>query len=148
MNILIFFTCIVMLISTVAREIIKSDENDKYAFSAFSSIMIFILAIPIFFPYIGFTGGLYENYSSGYRTGYIVKCSEKGLIFKTHECEMQLGTGNFSSTSKPFEFTLKNEEIMQDINIGEKVKIEYSQWLIQPFSEGESGYIANEIKNI
>lgn len=102
------------------------------------------IQIVIFFPMLGFTTGLYEGYSEGTRTGYVTKLSRKGVIYKTYEGEMQLGAGLQASLQEPFKFSVRDKEIVQQLveaaDEGSRVKLHYTQWLIQPYKHGSSSY--------
>ncbi len=95
------------------------------------------------------TMGMMPDYSTGQREGYIIKVSEKGFLWKTIECEMQLGAGEQASLQEPFHFSIaKGDGANLDqvnLNIGKRVSVEYTQWLIMPFRLGESGYLAKSI---
>jgi hypothetical protein len=115
--------------------------------------MLFVLGIAgivvllIGQPLIAVTGGLYRGYSEGYREGFITKMSNRGVIFKTYEGEMQLGAGEQSSLQEPFKFSVSDPDMAEFVEgyLGERVRVKYIQWLIQPYQEGESGYDIVEI---
>lgn len=75
-----------------------------------------------------------ENYSNGERVGYVTKFSSKGLIWKSHEGELNLSQTGMNS-SGTFSFSLDND--VQDSTIvkaidsaqqtGAKVKLTYHQ---------------------
>ena len=140
MSILIF---IIIVLSPLIYYLIiwRNDYEIEQVFFAFGISVL--IALFFFIPYFGLFGGLVENYSQGERQGYLVKYSEVGVIFKTKEGEMQLGTGNMASLQEPFKFSVyNNDEINMKIqeSIGKKVKLKYKQWLLQPFRRGGSDY--------
>jgi hypothetical protein len=94
------------------------------------------------YPVIGTTGGLGRDYSVGVRDGYLTKVSQKGVIWKTNEAQLQVGTGNMAALQEPFEFSVPDAAIATEagLSIGKKVRVHYTQWIIQPFARGESGY--------
>tara|TARA_Y100000034_G_C6902529_1_gene417739 strand:+ start:2296 stop:2751 length:456 start_codon:yes stop_codon:yes gene_type:complete len=108
-----------------------------------------LIYVPIVVVLIRTTTGLYDDFSSGYRIGYITKISHVGVIWKTYEGEIQLGTGNTASLQKPFKFSVKNNKIIEKINVlietNVRVKLKYKQWLMQPYRYGSTSY---EIINI
>ena len=103
-----------------------------------------LLSIPV----LGFTTGFYNGYSTGTRDGFLTKVSDKGVIFKTHEAQIQVGTGQMAALQEPFEFSIKDDAVFQDIQslLGERVRIKYSQWLIQPFRHGGSDYECTSVE--
>lgn len=85
-----------------------------------------------------------RGYSDGTREGYITKVSEKGIYWKTIEGQIQVGTGEMAALQNPFDFSIpKHRKDLQEAitqNLGKKVRINYIQWLIMPYSIGDSGY--------
>lgn len=91
---------------------------------------------------VGVTGGLLPGYSTGEREGYITKISHRGVIWKTWEGQIQVGTGNMAALQEPWGFSVVEEEILSEIqeNLGNRVRVTYKEWLMQPFNRGSSGY--------
>lgn len=103
------------------------------------------LVVLCFIAFIGFgLEGLYSGYSTGVRHGYITKLSRKGVIFRTYEGEMQIGTGQQAALQEPFAFSVKSEKVSEKIaklvGSGQRVQLQYRQWLVMPWTVGESGY--------
>ena len=86
--------------------------------------------------------GLAERYSEGERIGYIVKESRRGIIFKTFEIDVQMGTGQQASLQPAIDMSANDPAIIESIKskIGKKVRLTYNQWLIQPITKGGSDY--------
>ena len=107
------------------------------------------LMLVVVAPILNLTSGLGKGYSSGIRSGYITKASEKGFIWKTYECEMQIGSGEMSALQEPWQFSIpKSEKDLFDKvngNIGKKAVVHYDQWLIMPARIGDSWYEATSI---
>lgn len=129
---------------------IRKDEIVPVLDSLMAASIVFVLGCIMFSLIIKTTTGILPNYSNGIRIGYIIKISNKGLIFKTNEGELQLGTGNQASLQEPFRFSVKDENTLKVIqnNIGNKVELTYNQWLKMPYRIGESSYEINSIKII
>lgn len=112
-----------------------------------------IIAIPTLvilgYPVLGLTTGLLEGYSEGSREGYVTKISQKGIIFKTWEGQIQVGSGQQAALQTPFSFSM-SEEMSQELqdHLGSRVRIEYTQYLIQPFRYGETSYQVTGIKKL
>lgn len=92
------------------------------------------------------------NYSSGSRVGVVTKLSEKGLIWKSWEGEMNMGgmrtwtdhEGNFRSMPNTFEFNVDPSvvELVKAAQLsGMPVELVYRQWAIAPPSIGDSHVI-------
>ena len=83
-------------------------------------------------------GGLYLlwanwTYSEGSRTGYLMKLSKKGYVFKTYEGQLNLGgfqeSDNTSILGNTWNFSLTDEslvEILEDLE-GKKVSLRYKE---------------------
>ena len=95
-------------------------------------------------------------YSRGDRVGKVIKISEKGLLFKTYEGQINMeGFGAVRSTnifSQTFEFSVEKsradviENLKQAMNEGKRVNIHYIEryWLIS--WRGESKYFVRDVK--
>ena len=95
-----------------------------------------------FHPIIAATGGLWDGYSTGERIGFITKASVKGIVFKTNEIQIQVGTGDMAALQEPQSLSVPDNQLYAEIvdNLGKRGRFQYDEWLIQPYSHGESGY--------
>ena len=88
--------------------------------------------------------GLLPGYSTGARTGYVTKLSQKGIIFKTWEGEMQLGVGQMASLQEPYKFSIRDPELLEQLQTvagkNKRVTLSYREWLIQPMRYGDTTY--------
>jgi hypothetical protein len=96
------------------------------------------------------TTGVYRGYSVGARDGYLTKLSTKGLVFKTNEAQIQVGTGAQAALQEPFEFSIPDPDLNSQAQSlsGKHVRIHYTQWLMQPAWRGGSGYEATSIQEV
>ena len=90
------------------------------------------------------------TYSSGDRTGYVQKFSEKGWLCKTYEGEIAMVNlpGQIANT---FQFTVRDDSIANLINkaLGQRVALTYEQHKGLPTScFGETDYFVNGIRVI
>ncbi|MEP7196196.1 MAG: hypothetical protein ABI851_06720 [Saprospiraceae bacterium] len=99
---------------------------------------------------------LFANYSEGTRTGYIVKISSKGVLFKTNEGELNFGfvqmNGNSGMGSQNlWFFSVPSDvvayQIQKAAESGEKVTLFYEQKYKQLFFRGETEYLVYKIEN-
>jgi hypothetical protein len=75
-----------------------------------------------------------ENYSNGERVGYVTKFSEKGLLFKSHEGELNLSQTGMNSAGV-FEFSIDNDNVPTEVvktldsaqRTGDRVKLIYHE---------------------
>lgn len=97
----------------------------------------------------------YTNYtfSEGTRTGYLIKTSRKGYIFKTFEGQLNLGGfGTDKSTGligNTWNFSIDDEDMYKKIQSfeGEKVTVSYKEINNAMPWQGETNYFVYDIKN-
>ena len=113
-----------------------------------------LIAAVLAVPALGFTLwmmiALAYTYSSGDRTGYIQKFSEKGWLCKTHEGEIAMVNvpGQIANT---FQFTVRDDSIANLItkSQGKRVALSYEQHKGVPTScFGETEYFVNGLRVI
>ncbi len=88
----------------------------------------------------------YVPYSSGYRSGELIKFSKKGVIVKTWEGEISQGI----SGAQIFEFSVyrKDKDLIDKLNEynGEYVKLKYDEHYGNFFWWGKTRYFITEVK--
>lgn len=114
---------------------------------------IFILAFVLFLAYFSFL--LFANFSEGARTGYVVKISKRGVLFKTNEGELnfgfpQLNTTPGMSSQNIWTFSVPNDDVALQIQkaaeSGQKVTLFYKQKYKQFFFWGDTDYLVYKIE--
>lgn len=117
---------------------------------AIAIMMGALFFVIMFIPAITLTGGLVPDYSSGTRDGYITKLSNKGLMWKTNEGEMQVGTGNMAALQEPFEFSVKNSTLLPSLfeasTNAQRVRLYYQEYLITDLRYAESSYLVTKVE--
>lgn len=87
----------------------------------------------------------YFNYSEGYRTGELIKFSNKGYIAKTWEGEISQGI----SGAQIFSFSVMDhqKEVIQELqkNQGKYVKLKYEEKFGTFFFWGDTKYFITEV---
>jgi energy-coupling factor transporter transmembrane protein EcfT len=142
---IVFFLAILMLGAVIIWNIVKRQYDASIAF-VFGMFLLLLLVgfgtAIVSTPVIKTMGGLQENYSEGLREGYVTKLSNTGIIWKTNEGQLQIGTGQMAALQEPWHFSCPDKDVWDRLNklLGKKVRIRYRQWLLQPYSEGDSGY--------
>lgn len=120
--------------------------------------ILFMLAICstlllLIFGNLGCPVGCGSGYSEGERTGIVTKISYKGIVSKTWEGEMNMGgmTSDFGKTQvNVWNFTVKekDEELLKKIQEAQKtqkaITLTYSEWLIRPSFQTDSGCFITE----
>ncbi len=110
------------------------------------SLIGFIIFIALYFVYTNYT------YSEGTRTGYLIKTSKKGYIFKTYEGQLNLGGFGTDKTTgmvgNVWNFSIDNEEMYGKIQAfeGEKVTVSYKEINNAMPWQGETNYFVYDIK--
>lgn len=99
--------------------------------------------------------GCNPDYSEGVRVGTVYKLSNKGLIWKTWEGEMNLGGAtSVEGRAAPnvWAFTVVKPELVKPIEDaaekGYPVKVHYKQWWIEKYPRTESGYEITSVERI
>lgn len=94
---------------------------------------------------------VFANYSDGYRAGTIIKMSEKGMIFKT--AEGQLNTGSFGG-GLIWDFSVKRgdtavlRQIEQAVDGGYRVKLYYKEKFYRLGILGDTKYFVYKVESV
>lgn len=104
-------------------------------------------------------GGLFVwvsgwTYSEGTRAGYLIKISNKGVVFKTYEG--QLNTGGFQTDSQSglvgniWEFSVTKNDIYDQLQAleGDKIKLFYRQRYKPMPWQGKTEYFVYKVQKI
>jgi len=102
---------------------------------------------------ISITGGCGRGYSEGSRSGQVTKFSNKGLMFKSWEGEMNLGgmksNGDGNLVPNVWLFSVTDESLIDEIKSaqenGERLTVHYEEYLISPVDQ-DSGYTAVKVE--
>ena len=96
-----------------------------------------------------------ENYSNGERIGVITRFSQKGLIFKSWEANLNITQTGMNTSGEPFCFSVDNNKEDESIiklldscaNKGWKVKVKYHECMNRNMtsSRGETNYFIDEL---
>lgn len=123
------------------------DGTDKVVIIVIASLVAALTVFFFFTPAVKLTNGLAENYGMGQIEGYLVSARVEGVLFVTNEVGMQIGTGELSSLDTCFYLSTSSDQIMSMIqdNIGEKVRIYYREWLMQPYRRGNTDYDITDV---
>jgi len=118
------------------------DHLEAAGASLVYSIVTAVILFVVGYPLLGFTTGLYPDYSEGVREGYVTKLCTRGLIYKTGEGELQVGTGELAGLKQPWHFSVSDYVVWVKLqtNIGKHVRLTYKEWVFQPFWKGDSDY--------
>jgi len=98
----------------------------------------------------------YGTYSSGTQAGVVMKIQKKGIIFKTWEGRLDMGTVGKSKSSelgtKIFEFSIKSSDTdlikkLEEVQLsGQRVNLGFEQkYMFLPW-QGETKYFATSVQ--
>lgn len=100
----------------------------------FTIILVVLLGLFTLFAYYGV-------YSTGYRSGTVIKVSKKGYVFKTHEGQLNIQTfgatssGNMMSETFSFSVLSSDKELLsalKEVSLsGERVTLHYDEKYIK-----------------
>lgn len=115
-------------------------------------VIISLLFIIVLFVAYVFICGM--SYSSGTRTGIVIKLSQKGYIFKTYEGELNLGgISEGDGTIMPtriWKFSVKrNNDSIYDIitkTEGKHVRLYYKEVMKNFFWQSETPYLIEKVE--
>ena len=122
--------------------------------TAWKKVKIIILLIILIAIGIG-SFYLFGYYSDGYRGGTLIKLSRKGILFKSLEGQLNIGTFLDNGKDKPmspiWDFSVKNDpklfEILNEaILTNRRVKLHYHEMFVKLPWRGETNYIVDEVE--
>ena len=113
-------------------------------------VIIALLAAMVI-PLAGIPGGAGKNYSNGTRAGQVTKLSNKGLIWKSWEAEINMGgtvQGENGAIASVFAFNVAPDVVPQikaALESGKRIEVVYRQWAVKPMSISSS-YVVTEAR--
>lgn len=101
-----------------------------------------MIGVPIWFFNLS-PVDLFSGYSDGTRVGTVVKLSKKGVICKTYEGELKVGSQT-TAIPETWKFSVTDESVVEKLNSamlsGAQVGLHYDEPLIRGFCKGSSEY--------
>ncbi|MDP5169461.1 MAG: 6-phosphogluconate dehydrogenase [Bacteroidia bacterium] len=88
----------------------------------------------------------FAHYSDGVRSGTVVKFSEKGILFKTWEGQLQFG-----EASNLWDFSVYpgqddvQQKILDAVKNGQKVQLKYDESFVSISVWGDTKYFVSEV---
>jgi hypothetical protein len=134
-------------------------ENQSFGQRLKQSTYKIVRRLLIFSLLIGlaiFSFFYFGTYESGVLAGKVLRITEKGVIFKTHEGKINLesfgalkGTNPIAET---FDFSVENSEVdvikqLQEVALtGERVNLKFEKRYIAFFWRGDTKYFVTEVE--
>jgi len=115
----------------------------------FKSILLKVLLGVAVFGIIYMLFLYFANYSTGTRAGVVMKISRKGMVFKTNEGMLDVGTIN-----DPWPFSVKgsDEEVVRLLDevqqTGERVQLHYQEKYVQLPWRGDTKYFVIKVDRL
>ena len=116
--------------------------------------IIFITAVLL--GLITFSFLYWGSYSSGVRSGVVVKVSKKGFLFKTYEGQLNLETfgavkgSNVINQTFDFSVDTGNDEIFNELEqvslSGEHINLHYVERYVRFFWRGDTKYFVTQVE--
>ena len=126
------------------------DSGVKKTKSFFKKVFIYSM-LGLVLTVVGYLLWANWTYSEGTRTGYLMKLSKKGYIFKTYEGQLNLGglqEDNASILGNVWDFSLKDDALSKKLENfeGKKVMLRYKEINQAMPWQGESNYFIYAIE--
>jgi len=139
-------------IAETKQSITNSIDTGKKAVSSFFKKLMWTLLVLGILSGIGYLIFANLNFSVGSRAGNLVKISEKGVVFKTYEG--QLNVGGLSVGADPgditnvWEFSVTDEAVFQKMNNlrGKKVILTYKEKYRTLPWRGDTRYLVTDVQ--
>ena len=99
---------------------------------------------------------IFGSYSSGYRAGKIMKLSNKGVLFKTYEGQLDIGglesSGSDGAATTVWAFSVKDHNVVENINNAVdnnwRVKLYYKEKYYKLFFFGDTKHFVYKVEKI
>jgi len=95
------------------------------------------------------------TYSNGTRAGQLIKFSKKGVVFKTHEGELNLGglrmgESNDGLQGNLWEFSVLDTNVLNKLQVaeGKRVKLSYKERFKAMPWQGDTNYFVTDVEII
>ncbi len=105
---------------------------------------------------IAFAMAYWGVYDDGVRAGTILRISKRGVLFKTYEGQIDIGTfgglKNVNPIAQTFDFSVEDEQVVKDLQTvaltGERVNLHYIKRYVGFPWRGDTRYFAIKVERI
>jgi len=130
----------------------KSMDSGVKKTKSFFKKLMWILLIGAILGGIGYYFFATATYSKGTRTGYLIKMSEKGVVFKTMEGQMNLGgissNDDAGLVGNIWDFSVSDQYLYKKLASleGKKVTLSYEEHFRKIFWQGDTNYFIYDVE--
>lgn len=130
----------------------KSMDSGVKKTKSFFKKLTWILFIGAILAGVGYYLFATATYSKGTRTGYLIKMSEKGVVFKTMEGQMNLGgisSGEDAGlVGNIWDFSVRDQYLYKKLASleGKKVTLSYEENFRKIFWHGDTNYFIFDVE--
>lgn len=130
----------------------KSMDSGVKKTKSFFKKLMWILFIGAILAGVGYYVFATSTYSKGTRTGYLIKMSEKGVIFKTMEGQMNLGgiasNEDAALVGNIWDFSVRDQYLYKKLASleGKKVTLSYEENFRKIFWHGDTHYFIFDVE--
>jgi len=141
-------------IAETKQKIGASIDAGKKSVSSFFKKLFIGIGLLALLAGIGYLVFANMTYSDGSRTGELVKISEKGMVFKTYEGQLQLGGVSVekgaTNIGSMWEFSVTDEAVFQKMETlkGQKVVVAYEEKYRTLPWKGDTKYLITEVEAV
>jgi len=105
---------------------------------------------------IAFSIAYWGVYDDGVRAGTILRISKRGVVFKTYEGQIDIGTfgglKNVNPIAQTFDFSVEDDQVVKDLQTvaltGERVNLHYIKRYVGFPWRGDTRYFAIKVERI
>ena len=138
-------------ITETKESLSKSIDSGVKKTKSFFRKLIILSIIGLVLAGVGYLVWANWTYSEGTRTGYLMKLSKKGYVFKTYEGQLNLGglqEDNSSILGNVWDFSLDDDGLSKKLEQleGKKVMLRYKEINQAMPWQGDSNYFVFEIE--
>ena len=115
-------------------------------------VTLFIIVLLLFGGLLYY---LFGHFSEGYRGGTLIKLSKKGVVFKSLEGQLNIGTFLDNGKNKPmspiWDFSVKDDPKLYDklneaILSNKRVRLHYNEMFVKLTWRGKTNNIVDEVE--
>ncbi len=123
------------------------EEGAKKVMSKAKRALLILLGVAVIAG-LGYLWVCTWTYSDGARSGYLMKVSYKGVVFKTFEGQLNMAQAQYGAPPLTWEFSAKDRAVYDELLRleGKQVRLHYREpYKVLPW-QGKTGYIVDKVE--